>query len=563
MPDALETAAKLDAYFAKTGQLIGPLHGVVIGIKDQYDTFDMRTTSGADANYANDRPPHDATFIAKLREAGAIIIGKTNLSEYANGTPRSTFGGTFVNAYDTTRHPNASSSGSGSGVAANLMTVSIAEETSSSIRGPAVAHSCVGIAGTQELVSRVGMIQAGINTRVGPIARSVEDAARVLSVIAGYDPKDPMTAFNVGRLPEKPYESFTHEKNLNGVRIGVVREYMDKALFSKADEESIDLVNQAIADLRALGAEIIDPGEHGELFTEYIRKYGPVLQNGIFAKLHPDQFPVDAAGNPTTDQIETFVDLATDPSKAQGKFTLRDLGGQDFGGGGYGGGGRRGGPAMAQGESRFMTNLYLRERGDANIKTQTDLYTQARFYDDPHFLNRKKFLESGDKDRVYDTAARLQRRFAVQQIILAAFAEMKLDAVVYPTTNLPPAKLGEPTEPTVNGRSSVWTFLGQQGFPAITVPAGFTTHVWDRQRDPNAPKPSAPTDGGEPNPNNDPSISVGPVEARLPVGVDFLGRPFSEPILLKIAAAYENATHHRKPPPDFGPLNATAVTAAQ
>jgi Asp-tRNA(Asn)/Glu-tRNA(Gln) amidotransferase A subunit family amidase len=133
---------------------------------------------------------------------------------------------------------------------------------------------------------------------------------------------------------------------------------------------------------------------------------------------------------------------------------------------------------------------------------------------------------------------------------------MNLDAVVYPTTNLPPSKLGEPTEPSVNGRSNVWTFLGQQGFPAITVPAGFTTHVYDRVRDLNAPKPPAPADGGESNPNNDPSTAVGPVDAKLPVGVDFLGRPFSEPTLFKIAAAYEHATHHRLPPPDFGPLTA-------
>ena len=555
MPDALEVAAKLDAEFAKTGKLVGPLHGVVIGIKDQYDTFDMRTTSGADAFYANDRPPHDATFIQRMRDAGAIIIGKTNLSEYANGTPRSSFGGTFVNAYDTTRHPNASSSGSGSAVAANLVTVAIAEESSSSVRGPAVAESCVGIAGTQELVSRVGMIQAGLHTRVGPISRTVEDSARVMSVIAGYDPKDPYTAFSIGRLPGKPYETFTHETSLKGVRIGVIREYMDKALFSKADEESIDLVNKAIEDLRKLGATIIDPGEHGELFTKYIQALGPMLQNSIYAKSHPEQFPVDAAGKPTTDQIVTLVDLAVDPSKAQGKFTLRDLGGAGFGGG-SGGGGARGGPAAATGESRFMTNLYLRERGDTNIKTQTDLYTKATFYKDPHFQDRENFLKSGDKVMVLDTAGRLQRRFAVQQIILQAFADMNLDAVVYPTTNLPPSKLGEPTEPSVNGRSSVWTFLGQQGFPAITVPAGFTTHIYDRIRDPNAPKPTPPADGSELNPNSEPSISVGAVEAKLPVGVDFLGRPFSEPTLFKIAAAYEHATHHRLPPPDFGPLTA-------
>jgi len=568
MPDALEVAAKLDAQFAGTGKLAGPLHGVVIAIKDQYDTFDMRTTSGADAFYANDRPPRDATFVKRLREAGAIIIGKANLSEYADGTPRSSFGGTFVNAYDTTRHPNASSSGSGSAVAANLCTVAFAEETVSSIRGPAVAESCVGIAGTQELVSRIGMFQKGINTRVGPIARTVEDAARALSVVAGYDPDDPYTAFAIGRTPDRPYESFTHETSLKGMRIGVIREYMDKSLFTKADEQSIDLVDRAIGDLRSLGATIVDPGPHGELFTKYIQKYGPMLQNGVFAKLHPEQFPVDASGKPTTDQVETLVGIYVDPTKAQGHFTLRDLGGADFGGGfggggggrggrGAGGGGGAGGPAAAAGEARLETNLYLRERGDANIRTQTDLYTKANFYNDPHFQNRKAFLESGDQAKVYDTAARMQRRFAVQQIILQAFAEMKLDAVTYPTTSLPPSKLGQPAEPPVNGRPNVWTFLGQQGFPAMTVPCGFTTEVYDRAPDPNAPPPAPGAADGGPGGNNVPTILVGPVPAKLPVGIDFLGRPFSEPTLLKIAAAYEHATHRREPPPDFGPLSST------
>jgi amidase len=95
MPDALEAAAALDAEFARTGKLVGPLHGVVMAIKDQYDTFDMRTTSGADAFYANDRPPDDSTFVKRLRDAGAIIVAKSNLGEYASATPRSSFGGTF------------------------------------------------------------------------------------------------------------------------------------------------------------------------------------------------------------------------------------------------------------------------------------------------------------------------------------------------------------------------------------------------------------------------------------------------------------------------------------
>ncbi len=147
----------------------------------------------------------DATFVERLRDAGAIILAKANLGEYASATPRSSFGGTFCNPYDTERIPRGSSSGSGSAVGANLVTCAIAEESGSSIRGPASAASAVGIAATEELVSRDGMIQIGINTRVGPICRTVEDAAKVLDVIAGYDPKDELTAFTVGRMPSQPY----------------------------------------------------------------------------------------------------------------------------------------------------------------------------------------------------------------------------------------------------------------------------------------------------------------------------------------------------------------------
>ncbi|HEY0944387.1 MAG TPA: amidase family protein, partial [Opitutaceae bacterium] len=209
----------------------------------------------------------------------------------------------------------------------------------------------------------------------------------------------------------------------------------------------------------------------------------------------------------------------------------------------------------SNGEGRYTMNLYLRERGDATIKSLTDLYTRANFYNDPNFANRKSSLENSDKTMAMDMAVRMQRRFAVQTIILQAFADLKLDALVYPTSNVPPAKLGAPAEPAVNGRRSVWSFLGQQGFPVITVPAGFTTHVYDRVRDPKAPPPPPgwSRDSGFGS-DDEPTILVGPTPAKLPVGMDIVGRPFAEPTILKIAAAFEAATHHRTPPADFGPL---------
>jgi amidase len=528
-PDALETAIALDKKFAETGKLVGPLHGVVIAVKDQYDTFDMRSTSGADVTYADDRAPDDATFIKRLRDAGAIIIAKSNLGEYASGIPRSSFGGTFCNPYDTERSPSGSSSGSGSAVAANLVTCAIAEETGMSVRGPARAANSVGLAPTQELVSRDGMIQQGINTRVGPICRTVEDTARIMDVIAGYDPKDELTVYSLGRTPSVPYESFAHQKSLEGVTVGVVREYMNKTLFNEVDAESIDIVSRGVDDLKKLGATIVDPGPEGELFTACFKKYGPELSNKIFTGKYPELFPLDAKGAPQGDHIATLLELAADPSKVPASYTLRELG-----------------QAQAVGQSKYTINQYLMERGDANVKNNADLIANATFHQDPQFPDRKETRENQEKEKEYDMSKRMLLRFAVQTTVLQCMQEMKLDAVVYPTTNIPPQKLGSPVEPTINGRGNAWSFLGQQGFPAITVPAGFTTHVWDRVREPGTPISQDATGKG--------TKLVGPIDAKLPVGMDIVAAPFGEPMLFKIASAYEAATKHRTPPAGYGPL---------
>ena len=545
MPDALEIAAKLDKEFARTGKLVGPLHGVVMAIKDQYDTFDMRTTAGADAFYANDRPPADSTFVERLRAAGAIVIAKSNLGEYASGVPRSSFGGTFCNPYDTERSPRGSSSGSGSAVGANLVTCAIAEESGSSIRGPASAASAVGIAATEELVSRKGMVQFGINTRVGPICRTVKDTAKILDVIAGYDPKDELTAFNLGRTPAASYESLTDTKRLDGIRIGVVREYMHKQLFTKADEQTIDIVSAAVGDLKKLGATIVDPGED-DLFTGCIRKYAPQNLNVLFTKRYPELFPVDANGKPTADHTRKLLDMKMNPLLVPADLTLRNFGSSE-----------------ADGQNKYMLNLYLRDRGDVKIKSNADLIANSNFHQDPTFPDRKKSRETAEKMMELNMAERLLLRFSVQQVMMQCMAEQKLDAIVYPTSGLPPTKLGSPAGPAINERNGtgVWTFIGAQGLPAITVPAGFTTEVYDLIRDPSAPATPESAwkvrggGGGESRlVGDDHTRLTGPFPAKLPVAMDIAGLPFSEPVLIKIAAAYEAATKRRQTPSAFGPL---------
>jgi len=527
LPDALEVAAAQDQAFAKTGKLVGPLQGVVFSIKDWYDTADMHSSGGGEVAYANDRPPLDSTFIKRLRDAGAIILAKANVGGFQ---PRSPFGGVICNPYDTERSPGGSSTGSAVSVSANLVTCSIGEETGTSIRIPSEASNVVGLAPTEELVSRNGMIGAGLTTRVGPICRTVEDAAKVLTVIAGYDPKDPLTSFSIGRIPAQPYQSFAHGQRLDGVRIGVVREFMDKRIFTKTDEETIDIVGQAVADLRGLGATIVDPGPEGALFQPCINKYAPGALNELFAKKVPNLFPVDAQGKPTTDQVSTLVDMALNPAMVPDVVTIRSFG-----------------TATATGEGRYMRELYVRQRGDTAVKTGQDMATKSKPITDPQFATITHMPAYGGGGGGGDAmelnmADRMLQRFAFQETILQCMGELHVDALVYPTRNIPPLKIEQPDEPPVNGNErgvASWTIFGQQGFPTITVPAGFTTHVYDRVLD------SSSADG---------TRLVGPTPAKLPVGVDFAARPFEEPLLFTIASAYTATTKHRMPPTEFGPL---------
>ena len=202
-----------------------------------------------------------------------------------------------------------------------------------------------------------------------------------------------------------------------------------------------------------------------------------------------------------------------------------------------------------------MMNRYLAERGDAAITSNADLAAKASFHEDPQFPDRKAARLRQEEAKELDMSDRMLKRFAVQQLVLQCMTLEGLDALVYPTSNLPPAKLGAPGEPSVNGRGNSWSMLGQQGFPAITVPAGFTTEVYDRVRDPGAPiVPEGNTGGGGGGASEEGTHVVGPIAARLPVGVDIVARPFDEPTLFLIASAYEAATKHRTPPPGFDSL---------
>jgi Asp-tRNA(Asn)/Glu-tRNA(Gln) amidotransferase A subunit family amidase len=568
MPDALETARALDEEFARTGRLKGPLHGVVFAVKDQFDTYDMRSTSGAAAAYANDRPPRDAEMVARLRAAGAIILAKANMGEYASGD-RSTFGGTTCNPYDTSRSAGRSSGGSGAAVAANLVTCAIGEETGPSARNPAANGSLVGIVATHSLVSRAGLIPASLTRdRAGLLCRSVKDAATVLAAVAGYDPRDPATAASVGQMPSRPYQDNADAASLAGVRLGVVREFM--RVHTLADEDSVAVTEAALRDLAKAGATLVDPGPEGALFQDALAEILPSLDAPTLAAVFKEAFP------PGSDLVATSVAIAGRAAKLPPELTLRVIAERD---------------APAPGEVLFVLNRYLRDRGDANIKSVADLIAKSTFYDHAPIAG----VTATPKGRLHELMARTERlkrksdgtplvrevasatldisgwhanRTVLQMLINKVMADNRLDALVYPTKTVLAPRLASPVEPAnlktvqdkvtvmVNGEEYERTvervldvrapltprLSPNSGYPTIAVPAGFAHRVYDRAavRGPDGSKRAGDF------------LSAKPVD--LPVSIDFLGRAFNEPMLIRIAVGYEAATRNRKPPKDFGPL---------
>ncbi|MEL6137270.1 MAG: DVUA0089 family protein, partial [Cyanobacteria bacterium J06628_6] len=254
-PDALETAIALDQERRQQGPR-SPLHGIPILIKDNIDTADLPTSAGAFA-LENSLPPDDAYVVQELREAGAIILGRTNLDEFARNVQGiSALGGQTLNPYDFTRAPGGSSAGTAVAITANFAVLGLGTETGVSIRNPAANNSLVGIAPTEGLVSRDGTVPISFTLdRVGPIARTVEDAAIALDIIVGFDDNDPITAESIGNIPEAGYTSLLSDQALEGSRIGVFR---DLFRTGEPHAESLAIIEQAIDDLAAEGAVIID-----------------------------------------------------------------------------------------------------------------------------------------------------------------------------------------------------------------------------------------------------------------------------------------------------------------
>jgi len=441
-PRALDEARALDMERKRRGPR-SPLHGIPALLKDNYETKDMPTTGGSLA-LSGVVPPQDAFQVRKLRDAGALILGKVNLHELALGlTTVSSLGGQTLDPYDLTRAPGGSSGGSGVAATANFAAFAMGTDTSGSIRIPSSHNAIAGLRPTAGLSSRTGIIPFGHTQDTGgPMARTVADVALVLDATVGYDAADPTTQASAGKIP-RTYTASLRRGALKGARVGVVNELFGN---EREDEEVATIVRRAVTDMRRQGAVAVDV---------------------------------------------TIPDLTA-------QLTASNL--------------------LSQ-ELKFDLGAYLKRSPGAPVKSVEELLASGLYTAQFQGFVENANAESDDYLSSDDYKRRLAARVTLGNAVREVMDAHRLDAIVYPTTRRIAPKIGG------NQLGSNAGLSAQTGFPAITVPAGFT--------------------GGG-----------------FPVGVELLGRPFAEPTLIALAYSYEQATHHRHPPPTTPPAGSTGRASA-
>jgi len=432
--DALKIADDLDRRFRQSGP-VGPMHCVPVLVKDNYETFDMPTTAGS-LSLKGMMTGKDAFVVKRLRDAGAVMLAKSNMAEFAFSpveTVNSILPGYTRNPYDTSRVTAGSSGGSAAGVAANFAAIGLASDTGDSIRGPAAHQALVGLRSTMGLVSRGGVVPLNLAADIaGVVTRTVADTAAVLQVIAGPDPSDPVTASGRDHVAAS-YESALRADGLKGARLGVLHQAYDTPTL---DAEVNGVFRGALGELRNLGAEVIDPVEVAGL--DAMRR----AQGGC------NQFKHDL-------------------------------------------------------------NAYLVGLGDrAPMRSLEDIVKSRRFH--PSIQARLESGQAADDTPGQSPGCRSRDEFRdrLRAAVVALMDSMQLDALIYPTWSNPPRLIGDLNTP---GGDNNQLFAPSTGFPAVTVPMGYT-------------------------------------RGTLPAGLQLLGRAWSEPTLIRLAYAYEQATHHRRPP---------------
>lgn len=441
--DALKQADALDQRFKQSGP-VGALHCIPTVVKDNYETIGLQSANGslALAGFVSDK---DAFLVKKIKDAGAIVIAKTNMAEWAfspNETVNSILPGYTRNPYDTARVTAGSSGGTAASVAASFATVGLGSDTGNSIRGPSSHQALVGIRSTMGLTSRSGVMPLNLLADIaGPMARTVEDAATVFQVVVGADPADPVTAAATAHLPQNYAASLVRD-GLKGARIGVLRFAYER---DTTDPEVVQVFMRAVEDLKTAGATIVDPG---------------------------------------------VVDGLADIRRPQGV-----------------------GPC---GGFKYDINNYLGALGNkVKVHTVADILKSRQYH--PSVEVRLQQAESGPANGPETDAckAEMAYREQVRTAVTKTMDAQKIDAWVYPTWSNPPRLIGDLNTP---GGDNSQFFSPTTGFPAIQVPMGYT-------------------------------------RGRLPAGITFFGRAWSEAQLIKYAYAYEQATHHRHPPASTPPLH--------
>ena len=438
-PNALADADALDRHFATTGEFVGPLHGIPVLVKDNYDVAGLQTTGGSSA-LLGWVPSRDCTVVAKLRAAGAIILAKTSMSEWARGgfdNINSVLPSFARNPYNTAHATGGSSGGTAAGLAASFGVVGLGSDTWGSIRNPSSNSALAGLRPSWALVSRAGMIGLyDARDAAGPMARSVTDLVALLDVIAGVDPADPATASAQGHIPPS-YAAHLKRDGARGKRIGVLRQAFPP---DGADPQVTALLDHAVDDLRAAGATIVDP----------------------FA-------------------IPEFADFPARPHPMS--------------------------------EVRAALEVYLAKTGPEFPKTLAEIVAGEKFHPLHEVGMRATAVAPAPAD---DPAVRKLEAEEVRMRAAydAAMKCEKLDAFVMPVASFPP-KLNGDRNVTPAG-ATTWIASGLH-WPAAVVPMGYTYED-------------------------------------LPSGLQIVGRPWTEPTLIEIAYAYEQATQHRHPPSTVPPL---------
>jgi amidase len=575
-PDALERAAELDAQYGVNPDLDAlPMYCVVTAVKDPYDTKDMRTTANNDVNFAMDVPPSDATIVARLRAKGAIIYAKSVAHEFNGGPgnpsgpakPRTklvsggqgmgSWGGQPCNPYDTERVPRGSSSGSGVAVSANLVTVGICEQSGASCQGPASRNGIVTLLTTKGLTPDSGGIgYQWVNDRAGIHARSLTDAVRVLDAIkdpvTGYfDSHDPFTALPKTWVPDKPYASFAitdamlrqDGRPLKGLRIAIVREHMVKPTRNhEAISDQID--NEIKTVLRdRLGAELVEtttPAYPDDpdvpnlryTFSDALSELLPRFMPEIFSRRNKEGDLVFAVPGYDVTSYEYLLQLSRREAPLTSAVNITNF--ATFGA-------TPCEPSLCP-DLAFDIDRYLKGRRDTRITNWAAWVSNAKFREDAslagaeNWLNFKGHEEGGKSDT-------LARSYIARLALLKVMYENRIDVFVHPENTVPTPKIQGANVGSIS-LDGITPFFQ---IPRVVVPAGMTDVIYEPQYALNKDK----TD----------YISVlapGTPRSKLPhpmpISIAFFAGPGDDALLIKVGTAYEAATHHRTPPPDFGPV---------